>query len=432
MSPALDTASEVRRTVPMSPALDATTQRLLRDLAPRVLATLVRRYRDFPGCEDAVQEALLAAAQQWAGAGIPESPMGWLIHVATRRLTDAIRSDTARRLREQLVVSLVPADEQIALAADETQNERDDSLDLFFLACHPALSVASQTALTLRALGGLTTAEIARAFHVPEATMAQRLSRAKRTLQNSAVGFTPLSHDERAQRLPVVLHVLYLVFNEGYAAASGDAVTRIDLATEAIRLTRLLAEWSDHSEVLGLLALMLLTEARRPARTGPHGELIPLDAQDRTLWTRPLIEEGTALLERALSQNHPGPYQIQAAIAALHDEAPNTDTTDWPQILALYSLLLQLDPTPMARLSHAIALAMVQGPSAGLAALDDLAKDPRLANSHRLDAARGHLLERAGDVAGAIAYYRRAADRTANEAERNYLLLQAARVAETG
>ena len=414
----------------MPPALDATTQRLLRELAPRVLATLVRRYRDFPGCEDAVQEALLAAAQQWAEAGIPESPVAWLIQVATRRLTDAIRSDTARRLRERLVVSLIPADEQIALAADEAASERDDSLDLFFLACHPALSVASQVALTLRAVGGLTTAEIARAFHVPEATMAQRLSRAKQTLRNSAVGFAPFSPGERAQRLPVVLHVLYLVFNEGYAATSGDAVTRIDLATEAIRLTRLLAEWSDHPEVLGLLALMLLTEARRPARTGPHGELIPLDAQDRTLWTRPLIQEGTHLLESALSQNRPGPYQIQAAIAALHDEATSTETTDWPQILALYSALLHLEPTPMARLSHAIALAMVEGPTAGLAALDELAKDPRLANSHRLDAARGHLLERAGDVDGAVTHYRRAAERTASQAERNHLLLRAGRLME--
>jgi RNA polymerase sigma factor (sigma-70 family) len=414
----------------MVTTLDEHSQHLLRDLAPRVLGRLARRYQHFPGCEDAVQEALLAAAQQWPGAGIPESPVAWLLHVASRRLTDEIRSDTARRHRESLVVSLIPPDEQIALAVDSTTTERDDSLDLFFMCCHPALSQTSQVALTLRAVGGLTTAEIARAFHVPEATMAQRISRAKQTIQSSGVGFEPIAPEHRRDRLPAVLHVLYLVFSEGYAATSGESVTRLDLSTEAIRVTRLLDDCSDDPEVTGLLALMLLTDARRDARTGPNGELVPLDSQDRTRWNRPMIRNGVALLDRAMTLGAPGPYQIQAAIAALHDEATSTDTTDWVQILALYAALLRVADSPMARLSHAIALAMVEGPGAGLAALDGLAREPRFEHSHRLDAVRGHLCERAGDVTTAVACYRRAAGRTASLPERNYLLVQAARLAE--
>jgi RNA polymerase sigma factor (sigma-70 family) len=412
------------------PALDHQTQHLLRDLAPRVLGRLARRYQHFAGCEDAVQEALLAAAEQWPDAGIPDSPVAWLLRVASRRLTDEIRADTARRLREKLVVSLIPADEQIALAVDDTTTERDDSLDLFFMCCHPSLSQASQIALTLRAVGGLSTAQIARAFHVPEATMAQRISRAKQTIQASELGFRPVGPAERRESLPVVLHVLYLVFSEGYAATSGESVMRIDLSAEAIRLTRLLESFSDDPEVTGLLALMLLTDARRDARTGPNGELVPLDAQDRALYDRAMIEEGVRLLDVAMSRGAPGPYQIQAAIAALHDEARSTETTDWTQILALYVALLRVADSPMARLSHAIALAMVEGPAAGLAALDALAADPRLGHGHRLDATRGHLLERAGDIEGAIVCYRRAAERTASLPERDYLFVQAARLAE--
>lgn len=416
----------------MTPPLDPATQDLLRDLAPAVLGRLLRRYRDFATCEDAVQEALIAAATQWPVQGRPDHPKGWLITVATRRLTDQVRADTARRLREHLVVSLVPADEQIAWAADaEGADERDETLDLYFTCCHPTLSIASQVALTLRAVGGLTTAEIARAFLVPEATMAQRLSRAKQAIKAAGTTFPEPAAAERRDRLPTVLQVVYLIFTEGYAATSGDAVTRVELSAEAIRVARLLAALlPDEPEVVGLLALMRLTDARRRARTGPAGELIPLDEQDRSQWDRPAIEEGERLLHRALERGTAGPFQIQAAIAALHDRAPSTDATDWRQILALYGLLRRLDDSPMVKLSEAIARAMVEGPAAGLAVLDDLAADPRLGANHRLDAARGHLLERAGAPALAVDCYRRAAARTTNTPEQRYLLLKAARLAE--
>ena len=355
----------------MIPRLDNSAQDLLRDLAPQVLGVLLRRYRDFGGCEDAVQEALIAAATQWPTQGMPDNPKGWLITVATRRLTDQIRSDTARRLREQLVVSLVPADEQIALAADAAGvNERDETLDLYFMCCHPALSPASQVALTLRAVGGLTTGEIARAFLVPEATMAQRLTRAKQTIKSAGTAFPELTPSDRAVRLPAVLKVIYLIFNEGYTPSGGDQLYRIDLSSEAIRVARLLSQLlPEDPEVGGLLALMLLTDARRAARTGPNGELIPLDEQVRSLWDQGRIAEGRQVLQRALARGATGPYQIQAAVAALHDEASSTHDTDWGQILALYELLLRFEDSPMARLSHAIALAMVDGPAAGLQAL---------------------------------------------------------------
>jgi RNA polymerase sigma factor (sigma-70 family) len=405
----------------------------LRELAPRVLATIVRRYRDFARCEDAVQEALVAAVQQWPAQGRPENPLAWLVTVASRRIADEVRAETARRLRERLVVSLVPADEQIALAADEAGSERDDTLDLFFMCCHPSLSPASQIALTLRAVGGLTTAEIARAFLVPEATMAQRLSRAKQTIKTSGGAFPPPSAGERRARLSAVLHVLYLIFSEGYAATSGESVVRVDLSDEAVRVTRLLAEVApEDPEVKGLLALMILTDARRAARSTPEGDLVPLDAQDRRRWDRAKIAEGTALVDAAIARGAVGPYQLQAAVAALHDEASSTETTDWVQIVALYEALLRVTDNPVVRLSHAIARAMVEGPAAGLAALDALAPDPRLRESHRLDAARAHLLERAGDLDAAIVHYRRAAGRTVSAPERNYLLLRAARLAERG
>jgi RNA polymerase sigma factor (sigma-70 family) len=416
----------------MIPRLDNASQDLLRDLAPAVLGALLRRYRDFGGCEDAVQEALLAGAMQWPAQGVPDNPKGWLITVATRRLTDQIRSDTARRLREHLVVSLIPADEQIARAADAAGvNERDETLDLYFMCCHAALSQASQIALTLRAVGGLTTGEIARAFLVPEGTMAQRLTRAKHTIKSAGQNFPELTAHDRAARLPIVLKVLYLIFNEGYTASEGDTLSRPDLSNEAIRVARQLSRLlPDQPEVGGLLALMLLTDARRAARTGPNGELIPLDEQVRSLWNRGRIGEGKQILERSLAQGAVGPYQVQAAIAALHDEAPSIEATDWPQILALYDQL-QFNDNPMARLSRAIALAMVNGPAAGLAALDELAVDPRLSNHHRLAAARAHLLERAARHAEAIDEYRRAAERTANTPERNYLLLRAARLSDS-
>ena len=314
----------------MIPRLDDSAQDLLRDLAPAVLCALVRRYRDFGGCEDAVQEALLAAAMQWPAQGMPDNPKGWLITVATRRLTDQIRADTARRLREHLVVSLIPADEQIALAADAAGvNERDETLDLYFMCCHPALSQASQIALTLRVMGGLTTGQIARAFLVPERTMAQRLTRAKQTIEAAGRTFPDVTAQDRAARLPSVLKVLYLIFTEGNTASDGDEVYRVDLSIEAIRVVRLL--WRvlpDHSEVGGLLALMLLTDARRAARTGVNGELIPLDEQVRSRWNQERIAEGRQILRRALACGAPGPYQVQAAIAALHDEAPSIEATD--------------------------------------------------------------------------------------------------------
>jgi RNA polymerase sigma factor (sigma-70 family) len=416
----------------MPATVDDRTQHLLRELAPQVLGVMVHRYRDFAACEDAVQEALLAAATQWPSEGVPDSPRGWLIHVAARRITDAVRAEASRRHREKLVVSLVPADEQIALAADEEGAlEREDTLDLLFMCCHPALSPSSAIALTLRAVGGLTTAEIAHAFIVPEATMAQRISRAKQTIKGSGTGFELPKPEEFRARLEAVMTVLYLVFNEGYAVSAGADLVRTDLTGEAVRLTRMLHRAvPDENEVAGLLALMLLTDARRTARTGPGGELIPLDQQDRTRWDQGLIGEGLALLRATLPRGAPGPYQLQAAIAALHDEAPSADATDWPQILALYEIFMSLSDNPMVSLNHAIAVAMVRGPTAGLLRLDVVAKDARLEGHHRLDAVRAHLLERAGDRDGAIRHFRLAADRTASAAERDYLLLCAARLSE--
>jgi RNA polymerase sigma factor (sigma-70 family) len=411
--------------------LDSEAQQLLRTLAPQVLGILTRRYRDFAGCEDAVQEALIAAATQWPGEGRPDNPRGWLLRVATRRLTDQIRADTARRLREQLVISLVPADEQIALAADAGANERDDTLALYFMCCHPALTSSSQVALTLRAVAGLTTAEIARAFFVPEATMAQRLTRAKATIRQSGIGFAERLPEDARSRLPAVLRVLYLAFSEGYAASDGVLPVRIDVSEEAVRVTRQLVDLvPGEPEVQGLLALMLLTDARRPARIGAAGQLVPLDAQDRSLWNRDKVAEGTRLLEIALACGAPGPYQIQAAISALHDEAASVERTDWAQIRALYDRLVIVADSPMARLSRAIATAMVDGAAAGLAELETVSTDPLLALSHRLAAARGHLLERAGRNHEAADAYRSAANRTTSTPERTYLLLRAAQVGD--
>lgn len=414
----------------VGPSLDQSIQHQVRELTPQVLGILVRRYHDFPGCEDALQEALIAAAAQWPRDGIPGNARGWLLKVATRRLTDQIRADTARRLREQLVVSLVPADEQIARAAD-AMSDRDDTLDLYFMCCHPALSLSSQVALTLRAIGGLTTGEIARAFMLPEATVAQRVSRAKQTIKRAGASFDEPTHLEQLERLPAVLRVLYLIFNEGDAPTSGADVVRVDRASEAIRVTRLLRQrMPSHPEVAGLLALMLLTDARRNACVDDEGMIVPLDEQDRSRWHRGQIVEGVALLQEALAAGAVGRYQIQAAVAALHDEASSTDTTDWPQILALYTLLQQMADSPMVRLNRAMALAMVDGPVAGLCILDALAEDPVLRDHYRVAAARGHLHERAGHHDHAIVHYRKAADSTTSTAERNYLLLRAARLAE--
>ncbi|MFD3607695.1 RNA polymerase sigma factor [Streptomyces atroolivaceus] len=398
---------------------------LLRHHAPQVLGALVRRYGHFDTAEDAVQEALIDAYRQWPVRGLPDNPRGWLIRTASRRLTDQLRSESARQRREEKAAALTPRDAFTAPPPGESRAPAaDDTLTLLFLCCHPELSPAAQIALTLRAVGGLTTAEIARAHLVPEATMAQRISRAKRKVRG--VPFRQPGPADRDGRLAAVLQVLYLIFNEGYTATSGSDLHRADLAREAIRLTRAVRGLLPRDgRVTGLLALMLLTEARSPARSGPHGELIPLDEQDRGLWDTEAIREGTALVEEALSEGPAGAYQLQAAVAALHDEAGRAEDTDWPQILALYDLLVHRAPDPMAELSRAVALAMVRGPRAGLAAVAAL--EERLAGHHRLDAVRAHLLERAGDHEAARAAYRRAAALTLSAPEARYLRMRAAR-----
>jgi RNA polymerase sigma factor (sigma-70 family) len=407
-------------------------ERLLRELAPQVLAAMLRRFRDFPAVEDAVQEALVAAGLRWPEHGVPDNPRAWLFQVASRRFTDQVRSESARRRREMALLNETPATELFAPPPDSEETpEKDDTLLLLFMCCHPALTRTSAIALTLRAVGGLTTAEIAGAFLVPEATMAQRISRAKQLIKQSGSDFSPPDAGERDDRLAAVLHVLYLIFNEGYASSSGSSLQRVDLSSEAIRLARevhrLLPE---DTEVAGLLALMLLTDARRSARTGPNGELIPLDEQDRRRWDASTISEGTELITSAMTRGPVGAYQLQAAIAAVHDEAASVEETDWPQILALYAMLLRLSENPMVRLNHAIAAAMVHGPELGLELLNALDHAQGLAGHYRLDAVRGHLYEKSGQVRLAVEHYRAAANGTSSIPERNFLLLKAARLAE--
>ncbi|MEV6928734.1 DUF6596 domain-containing protein [Dactylosporangium sp. NPDC051485] len=403
--------------------MGVTVEEALRALAPQVLGILIRRHGQFDACEDAVQEALLAAALQWPSEGMPANPRGWLITVAGRRLTDQFRSDDARRRREAALAGLAPE-------PSDTVPDRDDTLTLLFLCCHPALSAASQLALTLRAVGGLTTAEIANAFFVPEATMAQRISRAKAKIKSTGARFAPPPPEERPARLEVVLQVLYLIFNEGYIASSGADLQRGDLTAEAVRLTREVHRLlPDDGEVAGLLALMLLTDARRPARALPDGTLVPLADQDRAAWLRPMIDEGTALITRTLPLGPPGPYQLQAAIAAVHDEAARAGDTDWRQILALYQLLTRVAPNPMVTLNHAVALAMVQGPEAGLRLLATLDGDDRMAGHHRLAAVRAHLLEMSGALPEAREWYTLAARRTTSLPEQRYLSSKAAALA---
>jgi predicted RNA polymerase sigma factor len=392
---------------------------LLRELAPQVLGSLARRSGDFDAAEDAVQEALLAAAEHWPRDGIPPNPRAWLLRTAGLRLIDQRRSEDSRRNREaQAVLQKGPASEA---------GDHDDTLTVLFMCCHPALTPASAIALTLRAVGGLTTPQIANAFLVPEATMAQRVSRAKRQIKASGVPFRMPTPDEQAARLRTLLHVLYLIFNEGYATSIGSELHRTDLSEEAIRLTRMVhRDLPDDAEVAGLLALMLLSDARRPARTNADGELIPLAEQDRTLWDRARIADGVALVDEAIAGGRVGEYQIQAAIAAIHDQTPRAEATDWPQILALYGLLEQVTGNPIVTLNRAVAAAMANGPSAGLALLD--AVKGKLAGHYRLDAVRAHLLEMAGDTDTAVALYRRAAGRTTSLPEQRYLATQAARL----
>ena len=413
---------------------DDDTLHLLRELAPQVLAVVARGHGDFAAAEDAVQDALIAATTQWPVAGIPTNPRGWIYQVAMRRLSDHVRSERARRQREERAANEQWADQPFVPPPDaELELLEDDTLLILFMCCHPALSTPSAIALTLRAVGGLTTGEIARAFMVPEATMAQRISRAKQGIVASGVPFAMPTPAERDHRLVAALHVLYLMFNEGYSASSGADVHRTDLANEAIRLARVVHDQlPSDGEVAGLLALMLLTDARRAARVGPAGELIPLEEQDRTRWNQAAIAEGVALVSGAMSNGPVGPYQLQAAISALHDEAPSANDTDWPQILALYEVLDRMADNPMVTLNKAIAAAMVHGPAVGLELLAVLDDDARTRGNHRLDAVRAHLLERSGDHAAAASHYLKAAERTMSVAERNYLVTKAASCAVQG
>jgi RNA polymerase sigma factor (sigma-70 family) len=396
-------------------------EELLRELAPQVLGVLVRRYGGFDTCEDAVQEALLAAATQWPAEGVPANPKGWLITVASRRRTELWRNETARRRRERTAAAM-------AAPAPEPAPAADDTLALLLLCCHPSLTPPSQVALTLRAVGGLSTAEIARAFLVPEATIAQRISRAKQRIRASGAEFRMPPEAERTERLAAVLHVLYLIFNEGYTASSGPALQRVELSAEAIRLARQLhARLPEDGEVAGLLALMLLTDARRPARTRPDGALVPLAEQDRSRWDAGAIAEGVELITRTLASAPVGPYQLQAAIAATHDEAARFEDTDWPQILGLYELLAALAPGPMVTLNRIVAVAMVDGPRIALEQLAAAEADPALTGHHRVEAVRAHLLDLAGDRDAARAHYRLAARRTQSLPERRYLEARAAR-----
>ncbi|MFF1820676.1 RNA polymerase sigma factor [Kribbella sp. NPDC058245] len=402
-------------------------EELLRELTPQVLGFLTRRYGQFDLCEDAVQESLLAAATQWPADGVPDNPRGWLITVATRRLTDQFRSESSRRRREDSVAAMGGAEELVAPAADSVSDpDSDDTLTLLLLCCHPAVTPASQVALTLRAVGGLTTGEIARAFMVPEATMAPRISRAKKSIKAAGSQFELPPAEELADRVKVVRQVLYLIFNEGYTASSGESLQRVELTAEAIRLTRMLrAALPDDGEVAGLLALMLLTDSRRAARTTADGSLIPIDEQDRALWDHAQISEGTTLILATMAQGGVGPYQIQAAIAAVHAEAPSAEATDWPQIHALYLILEKLTPNPMITLNRAIALSQVEGPQAGLDLLATLDDNKNLTESHRLDAVRAHLYERAGEPGKAREHYLAAARRTTSLPEQRYLTAKA-------
>jgi RNA polymerase sigma factor (sigma-70 family) len=406
-----------------------TVEDLLRRLAPQVLGAVVRRYGHFDTAEDATQEALLAAAMKWPTDGIPDNPRAWLITVASRRLTDLLRSEQARLRREEVVAQRMLPEDWLAAPADQPAVQSDDTLILLFLCCHPSLSPASQIALTLRAVGGLSTAEVARAFLVPEATMTRRISRAKQRIKDSGVPFAMPRASEQTGRLGAVLHVLYLIFNEGYASTAGSELQRTELSTEAIRLARMVHELlPDDGEVSGLLALMLLTDARRSARTGPDGALIPMAEQDRSRWNAAAIAEGVALVTDALPRGATGPYQLQAAIAAIHDEAPSAEATDWSQIVALYELLLQITDNPVVALNHAVAVAMLRGPHAGLDLLEKLAADERIADDHRLHAVRAHLLDMAGDRGAARDAYEAAARRTTSLPKQRYLHTRAARL----
>ncbi len=408
---------------------DPRIEDLLRPLAPQALGALVRRYGHFDVAEDAVQEALLAAATQWPDRGVPDNPLAWLVTVASRRLTDLLRQDQARRRREEALSTPLPSSGRAAAPADEPVEDADDTLILLFMCCHPSLTEASQIALTLRALGGLATRDVARALLVPEEAVTRRITRAKRTIKESGAPFRMPSRAERPARVAVVLHVLYLIFNEGYVSTSGPSLQRLDLAAEAIRLTRIAhALLPDDPEATGLLALMLLIDARRAARDGPHGELVPMAEQDRSRWDRREIGEGLALVDLALERGVAGPYLLQAAIAAAHDQATTAGATDWPRIEALYQQLASITDSPVVTLNHAVAVAMARGPAAGLELLATVDGDRRVADDHRLYAVRAHLLEMLGQGSAARRAYEAAASRAGNLAQQRYLRGRAARL----
>ena len=394
---------------------------LWRRVAPQVTAALVRRYGDVGRAEDAVQEALLAAARQWPQQGVPDDPTAWLVRVASRRLVDAWRSDSARDAREGRLAP--PEEDLVAPPADRRDpSAQDDTLVLLLLCCHPALTRPSQVALTLRAVAGLSTAQVARALLVPDTTMAQRISRAKATLREVEAPFAPPAAQELPDRVAAVMQVLHLVFTEGHTATDGDRVTDVSLAQEAIRMTRdLRARLPGDDEVAGLLALMLLGHARRRARTTPYGDLVPLAEQDRRLWDTALVAEGVALVEEVLPRGRVGPYQLQAAIAAVHSEAPSSQETDWAQVAALYAMLADVAPSPVVTLNRSVAVAEVEGPDAGLALVEPLLDHPALRRGHRVHAVHAHLLERSGRPVEARAAYEHAADLATSTPEQRYL-----------
>jgi RNA polymerase sigma factor (sigma-70 family) len=400
---------------------------LLRRLTPQVLSAVVRRYGHFDLAEDATQEALLAAATQWPRDGLPHDPKAWLVTVTARRLTDLLRAEQARRRREETVAQWAITEIKEPGTGQDRPAEGDDTLVLLFMCCHPSLSVASQIALTLRAVGGLSVTEIARALLTSEQTVTRRITRAKQSIKDSGVPFALPAGD--ASRLDAVLRILYLIFNEGYASTVGTQLLRADLSDEAIRLTRILRTLlPDDGEVNGLLALMLLVHARHRARAGADGSLIPMAEQDRSLWDQAAIGEGVALITAALPRGPTGPYQLQAAIAAVHDEADSAQATDWAQIAALYEVLLRLDDNPVIVLNHAVAVSMVAGPRAGLTLLHGLETDSRMTASRRFHAVRAHLLEQTGELAAALAAYRTAARYAANTQQRRYLQQQITRL----
>lgn len=417
----------------MSERPDAALEAALHGVLPRVLAAVTKRCGDFAAAEDAVQEALLAAMAAWPRDGVPSNAAGWLFTVALRRLADAHDADTARRRREHELASERSAAVSPP-AGDEQHDESlaevgDETLVLLFACCHPALPPSSAIPLMLRALCGVSTAAIARALFVGEATLAQRLVRAKQAIAGSGVPLALPPAAERERRFASVLQTIYLLGNEGHVGNDGDEPLRCPFAAEAIRLARLCVRLlPGHAEAEGLLALLLLTESRRAARQGPAGELIPLDEQDRSRWDRALVAEGAALVATAIARGRIGSYQLQAAIAALHAEAPDVERTDWPQIFALYTLLHGVTGSAFVALNRVVALAMVHGAAAGLAELDRLAEEPLLARGHRLLAVRAHLLQRAGEMAAARAAFERAAELAIDPAEREFLRTRARRL----